>query len=327
MAPARDTNSYLRTEVECPSVTKFDVIIIGGGPAGMSAGIWCADLGLDALLLERADTLGGQLSSIYGPITNYPGLDLANGDELRERVLRQLKRTNVKVRTSAEIISVNLAQGAVRVAGNEELRASSIIIATGVRRRRLNIPGEREFEGRGILTSGMRDQGTVGGKNVVIVGGGDAALENALILSETASKVSLVHRAEAFRGRENFISRIAKRGNIEILLNTLVTQILGDARLRRVEVESGGAKRHIDCDNLLIRIGVKPNSDLFREDVRVDKQGYILVDSDGSTGIEDTYAVGDVALPQAPTISTAVGSAAAAVKALVSTLSKRAPRP
>ena len=294
-------------------MTKYDVIIIGGGPAGISAAIWCADLGLDAVLLERDTELGGQLGAIYGPITNYPGLDLANGEELRGRMMEQVERADIKIRTSAEISSIDIASGRIKLA-DEDLAARNVVIATGVRRRRLKVPGEQEFVGRGILGSGMRDQGQVEGRNVIIVGGGDAALENALILSNAASKVTLIHRRSHFTAREEFVSRILGRENIEVLLNTNVTHIAGSNQLSRIDVECNSVKRSINCDLLLIRIGVEPNTELFIDQLAVDTSGYLIIDHQCRTSMASVFAIGDVASPLSPTISTAVGMAATAIK-------------
>ncbi|HEV2763162.1 MAG TPA: NAD(P)/FAD-dependent oxidoreductase, partial [Pyrinomonadaceae bacterium] len=138
-----------------------DVIIIGAGPAGLSAALWCDELGLDALVLESAPEVGGQLLRVYNPIENYLGLRSANGAELRDRFAEQLEDKSFDVWTQTEIESVELASKRVRLRSGEELRSIALVLATGVRRRRLDVPGEEEFAGRGVLESGRLERDAV----------------------------------------------------------------------------------------------------------------------------------------------------------------------
>ena len=166
--------------------TTYDVVILGGGRPALTA-IWCADLGLEAILLEREAEFGGALLRIYNRITNYPGLITENGRDMRDQFLQTAENFKFERRTSAEIVSADLAAKCVTLANGDCITGRSIIIATGTRRRELGIPGESEFIGCGILDSGVRQKNEVAGKHVLVVGGGDAAVENALILSETAA--------------------------------------------------------------------------------------------------------------------------------------------
>jgi thioredoxin reductase (NADPH) len=175
-----------------------------------------------------------------------------------------------------------------------------------------------EFQGKGILSSGAKDAGKAKDLNVLVVGGGDAAIENALILSEFARSVTVVHRRKSFSARKEFIQRAHQRENITFITDHIVERFSGHELLKAAGLRRTDARSPIEipCDLALIRIGVQPNSELFTSQVDQNEQGYIRVNSECETSIENVYAVGDVANPLSPTIATAVGSAATAVKHL-----------
>lgn len=294
--------------------TEHDVLIIGGGPAGMSAALWCADLGLNAVLFEKNDELGGQLLWTFNKIENYLGLEAANGRELKEKFLEHLKARSAPVFTGTTIVDVELTGKEITLENGGRIAARCLIIATGVRRRRLCIPGELEFEGRGILESGTAARVEVSGRSVVIIGGGDAAVENALILSETARSVNVIHRREELTARREFVERARATGNISFRPNTEVTAIRGDRTVTAVDaLATDGARTTIIADAVLIRIGVIPNTEMFKE-LKKDTRGYILTDAFNTTSLPGIFAVGDVANPVSPAISSAVGSGATAAK-------------
>src|SRR5256712_5843349 len=180
-----------------------DVLIIGAGPAGLSAARWCDELGLDTLVLEAAEKVGGQLLSVHNPIENYLGVRAANGRELRDDFVEQTKDCDFDLWTNVEIHSVDLRDKRITLRTGESLQAIAMIIATGVRRRKLGIPGETDFEGHGIIESGARDRNLFAGKDVCVIGGGDAAVENALLLAEGCPTVTLAHRSKGFRARRD----------------------------------------------------------------------------------------------------------------------------
>jgi thioredoxin reductase (NADPH) len=290
-------------------------MIIGGGPAGMSASIWCADLGLASVLIESGNDLGGQLHTIYNRIDNYPGLSAANGEEMLRFFLGSLGKRRFALRNSIRVISAELSSLTVSTNDGEKLSARSIVIATGVRRRKLGVAGEEEFVGKGILTSGAKESETAEGRNVVVIGGGDAAIENALILSERARRVTVIHRRGHFKARESFLNDALTKQNVRILANRTVMRFDGIDRLEKILVKNSidGAQEEIDCDLALVRIGVEPNSELFRPQLEVDENGYIVVSSSCETSIKDVYAIGDIANPHSLNISTAAGNAANAI--------------
>ncbi len=294
----------------------FDVLIIGGGPGGLSAALWCSDLGLTALLLEKESELGGQLLITHNPIMNYLGVEAKNGRELRDIFARQVYNCKTELRVNADVIHLDPDTLTVSLADGSTFTGRSIIIATGVRRRKLNIPGEIEFIGRGILESGVASKGKVAGKQVIIIGGGDAALENALILSKTARKVTVIHRREIFKARLDFIESAKENGRIELMGNAVVTSINGSATVESVEIAKSdeGTTFSIAADAVLIRIGVEPNDELFRALTKTDGLGVIGSDNIYSASDATMFAIGDVINATAPTLNGAAGDGATAVK-------------
>lgn len=287
--------------------TYFDVIIIGGGPAGMSAAIRCAELGIDAILLERGAELGGQLLWTYNAIDNYPPFKAKNGRELRDHFLRRVENVGAKYLTNSTVAHADLREKIITLANGDRYSAKAVILATGVRRRLLNIPGETEFQGRGILESGIKDKDKVRGKTVVIVGGGDAAVENACILSEVAKKVIVVHRRNRFTAQRKFVEAAQSLQNVEFLFETRVTAIFGDATVRTVEIQNlkSANRSKVTTDAVLIRIGIEPNTLLFDGQIDFDDAGYISTKNTCLTDVSAIFAVGDIANPTDLTISAA----------------------
>jgi len=300
----------------------FDVIIIGGGAAGLSAALWCDDLGLNALLLEAEKEFGGQLLWTHNAIENHLGIRAKNGRELLEVFLKQLENRKFIKHLQAKIKDLDVEERIVFLESGESFSASALIIATGVRRRKLNIEGEDDFSGRGMLRSGKLDKDSVKNKNVVIAGGGDAALENALILSENASKVFLVHRRSEFRARAEFIEQVQKIENVEIFYDTLLTKISGNEKIEAVELKNLKTEesRILPVEAVLIRVGVEPNTGFLRGKLDLDESGYIKTDNLCAANVTGIYAIGDVANPLAPTVSSAIGTGATAVKTIASWL-------
>jgi thioredoxin reductase (NADPH) len=299
----------------------YDVIIIGGGPGGVSAACWCAELGLRALLLEARAELGGQLLWTHNPVKNHLGVEAENGRRLRDIFVRQAGNYDFSFRLSAEVASVDANKKAVVLAGESITARRALIIATGVRRRELGIAGEKEFQRRGILASGKRDAESVRGKSVCIVGGGDAALENALILAESARRVTLVHRRDEFRARGEFVEKVRQNPKIEIMTETTVEKIAGRDKVEAVELKNKGEIFTVPVESVLIRVGVEPNTGLLRGQLNLDAGGYVEINSDCATSAAGVFAVGDAANPLAPTVSGAVGMGATAAKVIFSQMS------
>jgi len=299
-----------------------DVIIIGAGPAGLAAARWCDELGMDTLLLEQAEQVGGQLHQIYNAIPNYLGLDATNGKQLLDRFNDSVKESEFDQWTGVSIDSIDLRARKISLHSGEQLQSIAIIIATGVRRRALGIQGEKEFVGKGIIESGSRDKAQFAGHDVCVIGGGDAAAENALSLAEVCPTVTLVNRGRKLRARRGFTEQLTTNHCITVFPESVVTRILGRDRVEAVEIlrKDGLKPFQLAVRGVLIRIGVEANSDLFREQITVDDNGYVAVNAEQETSVPFVFAIGDVSNPLSPTIASAVGAGATAAKVIASRL-------
>ncbi|MEK6282285.1 MAG: FAD-dependent oxidoreductase [Acidobacteriota bacterium] len=302
-----------------------DVIIIGAGPAGLSAALWCDELGLDTLVLEQNERVGGQLHSIYGPIENYPGVSARNGEEFFETFSERVNDADFDLWTSVEIESVDLKAKKVSLRSGEQLQSISIIVATGIRRRQLGIPGEAEFAGRGIIESPTRDRENFAGQDVCVIGGGDAAAENALLLAEVCPTVTVVHRSKSLKARREFAERLKTEHSITIFPESVVTKLLGNDEVEAVEILRKDAIKpfQMAVRGVAIRIGVEPNTEIVRGQAGLDELGYVLVTSQQETTVANVFAIGDVSNPLAPTISGASGAGATATKVIAARLQGR----
>jgi len=300
-----------------------DVIIIGAGPAGLSTAFWCDELGLDTLVLEQADRIGGQLHRVYNPIENYLGVKARNGEEFLDLFAKDAESAEFDLWTQVAIASVDLKAKRILLASGETLQSIAIVIASGVSPRELGVPGEKEFVGKGIIQSGARDRQLFAGHDVCVIGGGDAAVENALLLAEVCPTVTLVHRAKKLRARREFTERLQAVHCITVFTESVVTRIIGDETVQAVEIQrkAGIKPFQLAVRGVLIRIGVEPNTQLFREQLETNEKGFIKVSSTQETSVPMVFAAGDVSNPLAPTISSAAGAGATAAKVIAARLS------
>ena len=302
-----------------------DVIIIGAGPAGLSAAFWCDELGLDTLVLEQAEQVGGQLHRVYNPVENYLGLKTRDGKELLDLFSADIETADFDLWTQTNVTAVDLKAKRVSLASGESLQSIALVIATGVRPRQLGVPGEKEFAGRGMIESAARDRELFAGKDVCVVGGGDAAVENALLLAEVCATVTLVHRRKKLRARREFVEQLQSNHCITVFTESVLTRIIGEDEVVGVEIrrKEGLKPFQMAVGGVLIRIGVEPNTELFKDQLETDETGYVAVNSQQETGVPMVFAIGDVANPLAPTISSATGAGATAAKVIAARLNAR----
>jgi thioredoxin reductase (NADPH) len=291
------------------------VIIIGGGPAGMSALIWCHSLGLRGVLLEQSPELGGQMLEMFHRVLDYPGLVVENGRELRDHFAAQLDLLQVDYRTGRKIEEVDLSQRRAHC-GGEWLQGRGVIIATGARKRRLGIPGEDKFEIRGVSFSATRDHSLYAGKKVSIIGGGDSAVQNSLLLARICPSVTLIHRSDKYRARPDWLKQARENPRITVLDNSEAKAIEGGERVERLIIEDTrtGEIKTIDTEGVFIRVGVAPNTEMLRGQIEMDEAGFIKTDQRQRTSVEMIYAAGDVCRPACLSVATAVGQGAISAK-------------
>ena len=299
-------------------MSEWDLIIIGAGSAGLTAGMYAARNGLKTLILEEKQA-GGALMIIPW-IENYPGFpDGISGEELASRMISQCRKFGAEIHEfeKAEELELNEREKTVKTS-SAEYAAKAIIIATGSRHKRLNVPGEREFEGRGVSYCALCDGPLFKGLRILVVGGGNTAAASALYLANLASKVYLAHRRSQLRAEEIYVREIVEKG-IEVLWNTEVKCIKGDSKVRNVILFNNktGEERELEVDGVFVCVGEEPNSEIAKKaGIKLDERGYIIVDSLQRTNIQGVYAAGDVAANQVKQIGTAIGQAiVAAVEA------------
>lgn len=285
------------------------VLIIGGGPAGIACGIWSARLGLRAVLLEAGDTLGGQLTTVFSPITDYPGIPGVDGPGLAARFIDHLAETSVIVRHGSRVAAIEPSPLGVILTDDERLAAEAVIIATGSRRRRLGLPREAELRGRGISYSVSKDRSRAAGEVAVIVGGGDSAVEGAAVLARVCPAVHLVHR-DRLIARPDFVAAARGAAAVSVHEGRQVAKLHGAGALEAVELDDG---TRLPCAMLFIRIGVEPCTELVKDDLTCDERGFLVVDHHQRCA-ERIYAVGDVCSPDAMAVSVAAGQAMVATK-------------
>lgn len=277
------------------SKNAYEVIIVGGGPAGLAAGLYAKRAGMKAVLFERG-LIGGQIA-VSKEVENYPGVEGITGFELAEKLERHAKSFGLPI-LQEEVAAVHAGNGShsVRLASGEEYETTALILAEGGTVRKLGIPGEAEYLGRGVSYCATCDGFFFRDKVVLVVGGGDTAVEESLYLSRLARKVMLVHRGSALRASNVLQKRFAAEP-IEVLWNTVLLEIKGDGSgVTSVVAKSGenGAARQIDTDGVFIFIGHVPNNQLVPPPVRMNELGYVVTDEKCETSVPGIFAIGDL---------------------------------
>ncbi len=291
----------------------YDVIIVGAGPAGLTAGIYAARGGLKTAILELAMP-GGQAASTE-LIENYPGFpDGVNGYELMNSFHKQALTFGVEF-IFEEVQKFNLTDQIKTIqTHNETYEARSLIIAAGSKPRLLGVPGEEVFHGRGVSYCATCDGAFFKGKKVVVVGGGEAAIEEGTYLTKFAEEVIIVHRREGFRASQIVMERAKANPKIRFELHAIIEEILGSEKVEGVRIRDvlNGGIREIPADGVFIYVGTNPNTQFIHGEIETDDQGYILTDNHLQTNIKGVYAAGDIRNTPLRQVATAVGDGALA---------------
>lgn len=289
------------------------VIVIGGGPAGMSAALYAARAELQPLVLTGME-LGGQVA-LTNTIENYPGFpDGVGGSELGELFQKQAEKFGARVEyDSATEVNLSVHPFVVKTY-NKEYSAEALILATGASSVHLNVPGESELIGKGVSYCATCDGWFFKGKNVVVVGGGDSALEEALFLTRYASKVSIVHRRNEFRAGALLQKRVMDNDKIDLILDSVVEKVLGSEKVEGVLLKNvkTAETKEFSADGVFVFIGHTPNTALFKGQLEMDEKGFLKRDEKMQASVPGVFVAGEIADSEFKQVITSAGMGAAA---------------
>lgn len=290
----------------------YDIIIIGGGPAGLTAATYARRAGKSVLVIEK-NAFGGQIT--WSPkVENFPGFVSISGAELGDRFLEQAMEQGADVELE-EVESIEVSDGVktVRCVSGTEFQSRALIIATGAKPRMLGLPREAELVGSGVCFCAVCDGAFYAGQDVAVTGGGNSALQDAMLLSEKCRKVWLIHRRDGFRGEAKLVEALRQKGNVEFLLESRISALLGGGELEGISVEVRGESREIPVSGLFVAIGHEPDLGAFSSLLELDGRGYAASAEDCLTSTPGVFVAGDCRSKSVHQLTTAVadGSAAA----------------
>ncbi|MBY0029933.1 NAD(P)/FAD-dependent oxidoreductase [Priestia aryabhattai] len=302
-----------------------DVLIIGGGPAGISAAVWCKRLGVECLLLEEQAQLGGQLFTIYNEIIDYPGIQAENGIEMQRKMVQHFIDMDCLYEANTKVISIDERFKTVKVKQQEtekEIGYTYLILATGSSQRKLGVPGEQQMIDRGEVYSASADGERLTGKRVALIGGGDRAFEGAHLLASKAKQVYLIHRSTHFKAREQYVEKVLSDPGVKVMTDTEVTAIHGKHYVTSIDLKSkNGETENLLVDAVLIRLGVAPNVELIKQKVTTTQSGLIVINEVHQSSNPSIYAIGDACTtPLFSSISSSAGQGAIVAKHVSSLL-------
>jgi len=288
----------------------YDLIIIGGGPAGLTAGIYAQRARLKTLLLEK-EMVGGQIA-VSDVIENYPGFPSISGAELMEKFEQQARGLGLEIKLTDVVAVQKKGEEKIVKTSDGDLIAKSVIVATGAKPRRLGIPGEKELTGKGVSYCATCDGPFFKGQKVIVVGGGDTAVKEAVYLSKIANKVYIAHRRDQLRAEKIIQEKAMSTPNIEILWSHILKEIRGKTGVEKVVLQNlkDNTVKELDVEGVFVFVGINPTTDFV--DVEKDKQGFIKTDQDMRTSVKGIFAAGDCRTTALKQVSTAVGDGAIA---------------
>ncbi len=287
-----------------------DVVIVGGGPAGLSAAVYAKRAMLDSVLIEKSPVGAGQIAE-SDRVDNYLGLLGENGYALALKFRNHAAKVGVEFVTG-EAVKIRAGTGyyIVWLADGEKIETKTIIFALGANRKKLEIKGEQELTGKGVSYCAVCDGAFCRGKTVVVVGGGDTAAGDAVLLSKIAEKVILVHRGSSLRASHSLQQQLADLNNVQLMLNASLTEIIGDSRVTGVALKCTSGNKTLSVSGVFVAVGTSPNSQLLKELVQCDSNGYVLADETGETSAKGIFVAGDVRTKPVKQVITAVADGA-----------------
>ena len=292
----------------------YDVIIIGSGPAGLTAAIYGQRARLSVLVMEKQPMSGGQILNTYD-VDNYPGLPGIGGFELGMKLREHADKLGAEFVT-ADVTAVELSGEVKKVLTEQQTyEARTVILATGAGYRALGVPGEKELRGMGVSYCATCDGAFFRGKDTAVVGGGDVALEDALFLARGCRKVYLIHRRDEFRGAKVLQEKVAATPNIEVIWDSEVVSIQGNEKVESVTIYNKKKQEQSECavSGVFIAVGILPNTAMFQGQVALDEGGYIKAGEDCVTATAGVFAAGDVRTKQLRQVITAAADGANAI--------------
>ncbi len=286
----------------------FSAIVIGGGAAGLTAGIYLSRAKVKTLILNEG-TIGGQMVLTH-EIANYPGVENISGYELALNMKSQAQKFGCIIKSNLNITSINLQDELkmITVNNKDTYSADAVILATGGKSRTLDVPGEDDFKGKGISYCATCDGDFFRDKEIIVVGGGNSALEEAVSLTKYASKVTIVHQFDNFQALEHYVDEAKKNDKISFIMESKIIEFIGDEKLERVRIENQNSHElsEMKIDGVFIFIGYVPNTEKIKNNVLLNKFGEIVVDANMATNIPGVYAAGDSIVKKYRQVTTAV---------------------
>jgi thioredoxin reductase (NADPH) len=287
----------------------YDAIVVGAGPAGLTAGIYLSRARLKTLIIDEG-TVGGQMVLTH-EIANYPGVESISGYQLANIMKKQAKNFGCEIKGNASIENIELSGELKKLTLSDEVHYTSnvMILTPGGRSRTLGVPGESRFKGKGISYCATCDGDFFTGKEIVVVGGGNSALEEAVSLTKYASKVTLVHQFDHFQAFEHAVEEAKSNSKISFIMGSTIIAFHGDENLQSVDIKNikTDITSNFRTDGAFIFIGYLPNTEFLKEKIELNKWGEIIVKNDMSTSIEGVYAAGDSTAKRYRQVTTAVG--------------------
>ncbi len=292
-----------------------DLIIIGSGPAGLTASIYASRAELDTIVIEKNMMSGGQIINTY-EVDNYPGIPGISGFDLALKLREHSDKLGATF-VEGDVIGFSVQDQIKKVVldNGDEYLAKAVIIATGAVTRKLGVVGEEDFSGMGVSYCATCDGAFFKNRTTVVVGGGDVAVEDAIYLARLCKKVYIIHRRDEFRAAKTLVTQLMKLDNVEILWDSVVEEILGDEFVESVKVKNikNEENRLLTVDGVFIAVGYNPASEVYREVVEVDRSGYIVAGETCETSVPGIYAAGDIRTKALKQIITAASDGANAI--------------
>lgn len=298
----------------------YDIVVIGAGPAGLTAGIYARRASKKVLILE-AVTYGGQIINTLD-IENYPVEPHISGYDFATKLYNQTKDLGAEIIFEKAIDIKNKEDYKIVITNKNEYKCKTIIIATGAENRKLKLDKEDQLLGKGVSYCATCDGGFYKNKNVAVVGGGNTAIEDAIYLSDIAKNVYLIHRRDSFRADQVLLEELKKKKNITYLLNSNVVKLNGDEKLESIEVENNGNVESINIDGIFIAVGRVPENQNFAKIINLNENGYVIAKEDCHTNIDGIFAAGDNRIKSLRQLVTATSDGAVAATEAIKFINK-----